>query len=595
MAVSPVHNELDLPTFQLLIEGNAIKEDVLVERIEVEKEVNKVSKALIVISDGDPTKEEFELSESKDFDPGKKIKIKLGYHNVEEDVFEGYITSHDIKFKNGRTSQLIIQCHDEAYKLSLIKNHAIFSNKKDSDAISKIIGDHGLSKSVETTSFSHKSLVQHDCSDWDFIQYRADANGLIILNDAGKLEVKKPSFSGSSVLELKHGTSVYSFHGQIDAKTQLDSISFSSWDGGKHTNSKESSVEPSDSLNGALKGKDLSKAVGSPKVDLKVSTPEDSTLLKKWADANLQKSRLFRNRMTISFPGSSKVNPGKAIDVEGFGANFNGKAYVSAIHHVFSDAGWTTTIETGLKPNDFLNQNNLTTPDAIGVIPSKPGLHIGVVKKIDEDPDGEYRVSVELPSVSSESNTIWARFTTPYASKEYGMYFFPEVGDEVVLSFLNNDPRFAVIIGSVYGKKNKPPFTPETKNKDKAIVTKSGLKIVFEDEKKSVVVETPGGQKITLDDDGKNIILEDQNKNKLTLDDKGISLNSGKDIILKAKGSVKVDSTSNAEIKSKADVTVSGNNVNAKGKIAFKAEGAASTEVKSSGTMTIKGAMVMIN
>ncbi len=595
MADSPVHNELDLPTYQIFVDGNAIKEDVFVERIEIEKEVNKVSKALLFISEGDPTKEEFRIRDSKDFNPGKKVKIKLGYHNVEEDVFEGYVTSHDIKFKNGKNSQLIVQCHDEAYKLSLVKSHVIFSDKKDSEAIAKIIGNHGLSKSVESTSFSHQSLVQHDCSDWDFILYRADANGLIALNDAGKLEIKKPSFNEGSVLELKHGSSVFSFHGQIDAKSQIDSISFSSWDGTKHTQNKESSVEPSDSLNGVLKGKDLAKSVGTPKIDMKVSTPEDSTLLKKWADSNLQKSRLYRNRMTISFPGSSKVNPGKAIDVEGFGINFNGKAFVSAIHHVFENSNWITTVETGLKPNDFLDQSNLKAPDAIGVIPSKPGLHIGVVKKIDEDPDGEYRVLVELPSVSSESNTIWARLTSPYATKDSGMYFFPEVSDEVVMSFLNNDPRFAVVIGSLFGKKNKPPFIPEKKNKDKGIVTKSGLKIVFDDEKKIVVIETPGGQKVTLDDDGKNLVLEDQNKNKLTLDSKGISLVSGKDITLKAKGSVKIDSTSNAEISSKADVSVSGNNVKAKGKIAFKAEGAASTEVKSSGTMTIKGAMVMIN
>ena len=45
------------------------------------------------------------------------------------------------------------------------------------------------------------------------------------------------------------------------------------------------------------------------------------------------------------------------------------------------------------------------------------------------------------------------------------------------MSFLNNDPRFAVIIGSLYSKKNKPPFTPENKNKDKAIITKNKLKL----------------------------------------------------------------------------------------------------------------------
>ena len=595
MAQSPIHNELDLPTFQILVDGKTVSQDIFIEKIEIEKEVNKVSKALITILDGDPIKEDFAVSDSKTFDPGKKIKIKLGYHNVEEDVFEGYITSHDIRYKNGRGSNLLIKCHDEAYKLSLTKNHNLFTDKKDSDVISQIIGNHGLSKTVTASNYKHSSLVQHECSDWDFIKYRADANGFILLNDAGKLEVKPPSFSESPVLNLKHGTSVFSFHGQIDAKSQINSISLSSWDGNKHTVNKETSSEPSDSLNGNLKGKTLSSTVGSPKIDLKLSTPEDSTLLKKWADSNLQRVRLFRNKTTISFPGVSTVNPGKTIEIEGFGNNFNGKAYVSSVYHEFSDSEWVTTIKTGLDTNEFLDPSKINTPDALGLLPKKSGLHIGLVKKIDKDPDGEFRISVELPSLSSESKLVWARFTSPYGSSAAGFYFMPEIGDEVVLSFLNNDPRYAVIIGSLYGKKNKPPFTPEEKNKDKAIVTKSGLKLIFEEEKKAVTIETPGGQKVTLDDDAKHLVLEDQNSNKLTLDNKGITLNSGKDITLKAKGSIKIDSTSNTDINSKANVSLAGNNVNAKGKIAFKAEGAASAEVKSSGTMTVKGAMVMIN
>ena len=98
------------------------------------------------------------------------------------------------------------------------------------------------------------------------------------------------------------------------------------------------------------------------------------------------------------------------------------------------------------------------------------------------------------------------------------MYFFPEPNDEIILGFLNNDPRFAVIVGSLYGKKNKPPFTPEEKNMNKAIVTRSKMKITFEEEKKIITVETPGGQKVTLDDDSKSLKLEDQNKNSLILD-----------------------------------------------------------------------------
>ena len=100
---------------------------------------------------------------------------------------------------------------------------------------------------------------------------------------------------------------------------------------------------------------------------------------------------------------------------------------------------------------------------------------------------------------------------------------------------------------------------------------------------------------MTLDDKAKSLKLEDQNKNKVTLDSKGITLDSGKDIILKAKGKVSVSATGNATIDSKGDVSITGNNVKSKAKIALKAEGAASAELKASGNVVVKGSMVNIN
>ena len=105
------------------------------------------------------------------------------------------------------------------------------------------------------------------------------------------------------------------------------------------------------------------------------------------------------------------------------------------------------------------------------------------------------------------------------------------------------------------------------------------MKLTFDDDKKVVSLETPGGRKLTLSDDRKSASLVDQNGNKVVLDDKGITLESSKDLILKATG----------------DVKVQGTNVECKSQASFKAEGQAAADVKSSGPLTIKGALVQIN
>jgi hypothetical protein len=56
----------------------------------------------------------------------------------------------------------------------------------------------------------------------------------------------------------------------------------------------------------------------------------------------------------------------------------------------------------------------------------------------------------------------------------------------------------------------------------------------------SITISTPGGRTVVLDDDGATITISDQNNNTITLDANGISFESGKDLILKATGAVKI-------------------------------------------------------
>ncbi|HSF56048.1 MAG TPA: hypothetical protein VLA71_19990, partial [Algoriphagus sp.] len=152
-------------------------------------------------------------------------------------------------------------------------------------------------------------------------------------------------------------------------------------------------------------------------------------------------------------------------------------------------------------------------------------------------------------------------------------------GDEVIVGFINEDPRDPVILGKLYSSAKPAPFTQNDDNHQKGIVTRSQLKLVFDDEKKSISIETPNGNKITLSDDEGSILLEDENGNKVTLSSDGISLDSAKDIILKASGDVKIEGTG-IEIKASAQM---------------KAEGGSGAEFSSSGSTKVKGSIVQIN
>ena len=198
-------------------------------------------------------------------------------------------------------------------------------------------------------------------------------------------------------------------------------------------------------------------------------------------------------------------------------------------------------------------------------------------------------------TVQAQTDGVWARLAKFYGSNTFGAFFIPEVGDEVVLGYLNNDPSYPVILGSLYSSKHTPPYALEAQNNTKAIVTRCKHKVEFDEQNKIITITTPAANKMILSDQGKSIQLLDQNGNKVELTPSGISLDSPKNIQLTAKGTITLDAVGAITITSKADVKSEGLNVNCQAQVGFSAKGAATAELSATGQTTVKGAMVMIN
>jgi uncharacterized protein involved in type VI secretion and phage assembly len=223
---------------------------------------------------------------------------------------------------------------------------------------------------------------------------------------------------------------------------------------------------------------------------------------------------------------------------------------------------------------------------AAGLLPSVTGLQTGIVTALENDPEGEDRIKVRLPLISTSEEGIWARISTLDAGKERGTFFRPEIGDEVITGFINDDPRFAVVLGMMHSSHNPAPETAKDSNHFKGYVSREKMKFTFDDEKKIINLETPAGNKIMLSEDDQGIKIEDQNGNKITMDTNGILIESIKELTLKAA----------------TDIKIEGMNMTAKASASFKAEGTASAEisgasttVKGSATVVIQGGMVQIN
>ena len=576
----PISAPADLPTFTIYLDGKEMNGIYQVFNINTLKQVNRIPVANILLKDGDVAKEDFEISNLDDFLPGAEIEIHAGYHKIEEIIFKGIIIKHGLKIKKGKPSYLEIEAKDEAVKLTVGRKNKFFYDSKDSDIIQEIIGEYPRSSSnIKGTTVNHKELVQFYTTDWDYIVTRCEANGMLVFVDNGEIAAKKPEL-GNPALTLVYGSTILEFESVIDARNQLESIVARSWDYAKQEMIESDAQDPGYALAGDLDTATLSGVIGLGKYDLIHSGNLHDEEISSWADAAMIKTKLSKIRGRVSFQGYPSIKPGNTIELKGVGNRFNGNLFVSGVSHQINKSNFVTNVEFGISPEWFSEkQKDIQAPMAGGIIPPIQGLQIGKVTQIHEDPDGEHRVKIRIPVISTEEEGIWARYASPDAGDGRGIYFRPEVDDEVVIGFINNDPRYAVVLGNLHSSALPTPIDEAEENNEKGIVTRGGMKLVFDDNKKNIMINTPNGNEILLSEDEKIIRLTDENSNKIELSSSGILMESNKDITIKAQG----------------DVTVESTNITLKASAQIKAEGSSGAELSSSGSAVIKGAVVQIN
>ncbi len=494
--------------------------------------VNKISSATLIIHDGEANSGEFPLTDGDLFTPGNEIEIAVGDSNTTLNIFKGIIIKQSLKVRSSVAPQLIVECRHKVIKATIGRKSAYFHEKSDSDIISEILEGNGFSSSnleLETTDLSHKEMVQYNSTDWDFILSRAEANGQVIITKDEKIATKKPTVSGDANLSLLHGATIIELDAEMDSRNQYTSVKSKSWDLANQEVAESDAASPSNlEEEGTLEATELAGITSPDEFMVNHAAAISPEERQCWADSHLLKSRLSKIRGRVKFQGIATLNPGDVIELSGLGARFNGKAFVSGVRqdYTLSD-GWKTQAQFGHTLDWFIEENQVTAPKAGGMLPGVVGLHTGIVTD-NEDPDGEQRVRVKMPYVDADDDGVWARIALADAGNERGMFFRPEVDDEVVLGFLYDDPRYPVILGMLHSSNKVPPIDPSNDNFKKGYTSREKLKLTFDDEIKEILIETPGENKVFISDDKKGLSLEDQTGHKITTEPAAITIKDSK-------------------------------------------------------------------
>ncbi|MCC5946169.1 MAG: type VI secretion system tip protein VgrG [Bernardetiaceae bacterium] len=581
-------------TYKIKINGSEINGSYGVYAIETGKAVNKISYARIEIADGDATGPGFKIAAQSEFKPGADIEIKVGYDaKSEKTIYKGMIVKIGAKVSPYEDARFVLECRDKVIKKTLERKIIEHLKKKDSDIIQGALSGH--SPSVKATSYTHPYLLQYNVTDWDFTLMRAEANGMIVLVDDGEVTVGPPKTSSASV-KAGFGVNIYSMDIEVDTSFAIKKAKGYAWDFSTQKMATASGTDPNLNAGSNVSNSDAQKALGNAEYEAFSGGFMKEAELKAWSEGKLVKSQLSKFRGKIELYGSANLKIGDMIELSDMGARFNGKAFVGAVIQRIEDGSWKTEVHLGMDFEwHYEKETQALAPPAHGLLGAVHGLQVGVVKNIHKDPDNEYRVLVKLANLGEG---VWARMSTFYATNGQGIFFMPEEDDEVVVGFVDADPRFPIILGSMYSSKNKPDEKPVASNDIKAILTKAKLKIEFDDKDKILTIITPAENQVVLDDKKGSVTIEDKNGHTITLDSKGITLKSamGKDITIDSAGKIDIKAMQAIAIASTSgNVEIEGLSVKAEAKTKIELSGNAGAELKSTGITDVKGSLVNIN
>ncbi|OVE80893.1 hypothetical protein BVY04_04685 [bacterium M21] len=625
------------------VEGEAIATTTEIESVSIQNELDRIPYARIRINDGSPATAEFPISDSVDVEIGKEIEVLAGYQDEEESLFKGVILAHKLRAGSSGCS-LTIEARHPAFKTSLQLKEKLFLEQKDSAIVETICGEYGLTPDIEATDVEFPQVVQYRATDWDFMLKRLNSNGQHLLCVAGGITAKAPDMSEEACLTLTFGENILDFDLEADARSQVKGVETIAWNSTTQELEKLEGADPGLPDLGDLVVDDLSGAAHETNQCIHMNSAPVEGQLQKLSDSFLTQSRMAKVRGRVRAQGNSLVVPGSCIELVDVGKHFTGTHYVKSVSHEIGNGDWNTNIEVGLDAlNLFMEKEQLQD------LPAISGLHLATVLQITEAPDDEARVQVNLPLINASDEGIWARMTSPDAGasdedgKGRGIYFMPEVGDEVVVGFLGGDPRGAVVMGMLHNSKMPSPVEVDETNSTKGIYTRANLQLIFDDDKKIIELVTPENNRISMDEDQTQILIEDQNENSILLNADGITITSSKDLIFEVPGDMKVKvdgdlaetiggkqkveckgeisvtgkaaikrtatgaikdtskadikltATGNVDIKATADAKMAGLNVNHTANAQFVAKGNAGAEVSTSAIAILKGSLVQIN
>lgn len=310
--------------------------------------------------------------------------------------------------------------------------------------------------------------------------------------------------------------------------------------------------------------------------------PMDQGELQAWAQASVDRGVTDTYYGKVKCAGNPKLRIDSCVEFVGLGDSFDGPHYVTRAKHRLSPGSLTTELGLGTPPAPV---RGAPGEDA-RVMRPEMSLIVATVESFEDEDRKLGTVKVKYPWMDPKEPPVPARLASPSGGDKRGFLFVPEPDDEVLVQFIDGDPRHGVVVGSLWNGKSAPPAPYDPKKNDRrSLASRAGHLLVFHDgdETPGVSIETAAGQSLSIDDTSgsESVALKDKGGNEVRLDSNGIALTaaSGNKVEIAAPG---------------GEISLAANKVSMTADSEVKLEGRSAVGVKSAGNLDVMGSNVKV-
>jgi len=358
----------------------------------------------------------------------------------------------------------------------------------------------GLSVGTVEASPLWRRLIQYQQSDLGLLLELAERCGLYLTLRNNVLHIITLEGTGDRV-PLKLGESLLEARIEINGESSCRSTVASGWDPRRAERHEGRAKTP---RSGREVRVDISPGrLGGGERTLTNETAHDDGQAEAFAQAELdaRTARLLTLRGVAE--GNVRLQPGTRVEIEGVAEAVTGTYVLTAVTHtVERNRGFISEISSELPmPPDRSKAASAT---------------LGIVTAVN-DPDNLGRVQVSLPAYGNVE-TDWMGVLATGAGSKKGLVALPDVGDQVLVLCLGEDPAEGIVLGGLYGTNAPPDWGVQG-----GAVQRYSL-------------GTPGGQAVLLDDSRKLIRLENSDGSYIELSPGKVKLHSQADLEVEAPG-----------------------------------------------------------